>query len=122
MLKTALKTTSALALCAGVFAPPAVAQQTRADLPLCSLTDPVGPFPCVLEDGKRIKNARALARETAARAIEAQTGDAPASDAPASDTPPAAEADAPAARGTPPALPAEAPTTGAGGRKQRFGG
>ncbi len=77
MLKTALKTTSALALCAGLVTPPALAQQTKADLPLCALTDGGATFPCVLDDGKRIKNAKALARELAARAIEAQTGEAP---------------------------------------------
>ena len=36
MLKTALKTTSALALCAGLVTPPALAQQSPEDLPLCA--------------------------------------------------------------------------------------
>ncbi len=109
MLKTALKTTSALALCAGLVTPPAFAQQSTEDLPLCALTDRSGSFPCVLEDGKVIKNPKALARVLANRAIGAQTGEAPADEAQTEEAP-AGEAqtdEAPAAETT--AAPEEVP-------------
>ena len=76
MLNTTLKTTSVLALCTALATPPGLAQSNgggkTADLPLCELA---GPFPCVLEDGTRIKNARQFAKKQAGEAIEALTGE-----------------------------------------------
>ncbi|MEZ5722530.1 MAG: OmpA family protein [Paracoccaceae bacterium] len=85
MLKTALKTTTALALTATLATPPTFAQDNAtAELPLCAVT---GPFPCVLEDGTRIKNARQYAKKRAGEAIDAMTDEAAdeTSDAPAED-------------------------------------
>lgn len=85
MLKTALKTTTALALTATLATPPTFAQDSAtAELPLCAVT---GPFPCVLEDGTRIKNARQYAKKRAGEAIDAMTDEAAddTSDAPAED-------------------------------------
>ena len=76
MLKNSFKTTSILALCTALAAPPGFAQTKaeakNADLPLCELA---GPFPCVLEDGTKIKNARQFARKKAGEAVDALTGD-----------------------------------------------
>ncbi|TYB81656.1 OmpA family protein [Maritimibacter fusiformis] len=88
MLTNALKSTSALALCAAMMAPPAVGQSSQgeagAELEICGI---MGPFPCKLEDGTVIEDAAELAREK----LTGDSEDAPAADAPPEDTPPAAE-------------------------------
>ena len=81
MIRTALKTTSALALMSALVAPPAFAQDaaTGDALPVCEFT---GPFPCVMEDGTVVEDADELAGLKAAGAIDAQAGAAePAPDA-----------------------------------------
>ncbi|MCB1337992.1 MAG: OmpA family protein [Maritimibacter sp.] len=89
-MKTALKTTSALALCTALATPPAFAQsEGGAELPVCELS---GPFPCVLESGKVIKNAKALAKAQAKEAIEGMSGaDAEQAEEPAADAAPVEE-------------------------------
>lgn len=96
MIKAALKTTSAIALCTALSTPPTFAQDsdTQEDLPVCSLT---GPFPCVMDDGTVIENAAEFAAERAEEAIDSITGaedEAPegeAEDAPVVDLPPETE-------------------------------
>lgn len=101
MLTNALKSTSALALCAAMMAPPAVGQSSQgaagAELEVCGI---LGPFPCKLEDGTVIEDATELAREKLTGGDEEETD----AETPPADTPPAAE---PAPEDTPEPAPAE---------------
>jgi outer membrane protein OmpA-like peptidoglycan-associated protein len=89
MLTNALKSTSVLALCAAMMAPPAIGQSSQSQLDLCGIT---GPFPCVLEDGTVIADATELARWNLTHGVVPD--DAPADQPPTSDAAPDAAADA----------------------------
>lgn len=91
MLTNALKSTSVLALCAAMMAPPAIGQSSQGEGAGLEACDVMGPFPCVLEDGTVIEDAAALARWK----LTAGEGQ----EEPAAEAPPAVEeapADAPA--------------------------
>lgn len=105
MLTNALKSTSVLALCAAMMAPPAIGQTSPSELDRCGIT---GPFPCVLEDGTVIADATELARWNLTQGVAPD--DAPADQPPATEVAPdaAADADTP-----PPDIAVEDPQTAA---------